>query len=230
MAGDLKVVYTAGTLQEAHFLRNLLEERGIRAVVLNADLQRGATVELWGSEWTTLPRIAVNEENATTARQIALEFDRSIGTRAENSAGVVATEESRADRAEHGDNIVRVETLPESWPRCPQCGAPRITKCPACGTSGSGFPPADQTGDESSDVPAAPPLLLCIECDEPFTPQYAHDCEWCGHEFADGFRPAPSAEGPDFSPALLAVVGVAVAVVVGLLVYFAILLERAGTR
>jgi hypothetical protein len=228
MAGDLKVVYAAGTMQEAHLLRNLLEERGIRAIVTNAVLEGGAGVDVLG--WATLARVAVNEENAITAREIALEFDRSIRSHAEAGGEVVANDEPAGTAARPSEARVHVETLPESWPRCPQCGAPRITKCLACGTSGSGFPPADQTGDESADEPAAPRLLLCIECDEPFTPEYAHDCEWCGHEFAEGFRPAPSAEGPDFSPALLAVAGVALAVVVGLLVYFAILLERAGTR
>jgi len=230
MAGKLRVVYAAGTLHEAHFLRNLLEERGIRAIVTNADLQGDPTPGLWGWEWTSLPRVAVSEEDATNARQIALEFDRSIGRSAEGSAATRSAEEPRADRSEPGENVVRPETLPESWPRCPRCGAPRITKCPACGTSGSGFPPADQTGDEASGEAAAAPLLLCIECDEPFTPEYAHDCEWCGHEFAEGFRPPPAADNSDLSPALLAVIGVTLAVVVGLIVYFAILLERAGMR
>jgi hypothetical protein len=230
MAGDLKVVYAARTMQEAHLLRNLLEERGIRAIVTNAVLEGGAGVDVLG--WATLARVAVNEENAIIARQIALEFDRAISSqaRAEAEAEVIASAEWAGDVAGRLETGVRPETLPESWPRCPQCGAPRITKCPACGTSGSGFPPADQPADEPSDASAAVPLLLCIECDEPFTPEYAHDCEWCGHEFPDGFRPSAPVQGDEFSPGLLAVVGVTLAVVVGLLVYFAILLERAGTR
>ena len=162
---------------------------GIRAIVTNADLEGGAGVDVLG--WATLARVAVNEENAITAREIALEFDRSISSYAEAGGEVVASGEPAGTAARPPETRVHVETLPESWPRCPQCGAPRITKCPACGTSGSGFPPADPTGDESSDEPAAPRLLLCIECDEPFTPEYAHDCEWCSHEFADGFRPRP---------------------------------------
>jgi hypothetical protein len=71
---------------------------------------------------------------------------------------------------------------------------------------------------------------LCIECDEPFTAEYAHDCEWCGHEFPDGFRPPPAEDASEFSPALWAVIGVTLAVVVGLLVYFALLLEWSGAR
>jgi hypothetical protein len=72
-------------------------------------------------------------------------------------------------------------------------------------------------------------LLLCIECDEPFTPEYAHDCEWCGHEFPEGFRPAEAPEPDHLSPALLTVAAIAIVVVVGLLVYFAILVEHAGS-
>ena len=33
--------------------------------------------------------------------------------------------------------------LPEAWPRCPRCRAPRVTKCPICGTTGVGFAQAD---------------------------------------------------------------------------------------
>jgi hypothetical protein len=227
MAGDLRVVYAARNMQEAHLLRSLLEERGIRSIVTNAALEGGAGVDVLG--WATLARVAVNEENAVVARQIAMEFDRAVSSQAESGGEVATVSEPEAAAARPLDTRVRAETLPEAWPRCPQCGAPRITKCPACGTSGSGFPPADQTGEETPEAADSPPLLLCIECDEPFTPEYARNCEWCGHEFAEGFGPAP-AEGPEFSPALLAIAGVTLAVVVGLLVYFTILLERAGVR
>ncbi len=30
--------------------------------------------------------------------------------------------------------------------------------------------------------------LICSTCDEPFRPQFARRCEWCGHEFPDGFE------------------------------------------
>lgn len=226
MVTELKVVYTAGTLQEAHFLRNLLEERGIRAIVTNADLQGGATLGLWGREWTSLPRVAVNEENAVAAREIAVEYDRSNSSRAK-AASDEAAESLPGDTARRRDMTVAQETLGESWPRCPECGAPRITKCAACGTAGTGFPPADTTDEEPSE--ASGRLLLCIECDEPFTPEYAHDCEWCGHEFPDGFRPADAAEPDRLSPALITMAAITIVVVVGLLAYFAILVARFGS-
>jgi hypothetical protein len=223
MAGDLKVVYAAGTVQEAHLLKDILEEGGIPAIVTNTVLEGGSGVDILG--WPTLARVAVNEEDATTAREIALEFDRSVSSRARADADAATSEEPTGERPE---TAVRHEALGESWPRCPQCAAPRITKCPACGTSGTGFPPADKTDEEPSDAARAP-LLLCIECDEPFTPEYAHDCEWCGHEFPDGFRPAEAPEPDQLSPALLTMGAITVVVVVGLLTYFAILLARFGS-
>jgi hypothetical protein len=98
----------------------------------------------------------------------------------------------------------------------------RITRCPACGTSGTGFPQADplEAGQDDQSAPAL--LLLCMQCDEPFTPEFAGQCEWCGHAFPDGFGPAVD-ESFDLSPALLAVVGIALALVIGLLAYFAYL-------
>ena len=33
-------------------------------------------------------------------------------------------------------------------------------------------------------------MLICPTCDEPFEPQYPRRCEWCGHEFHDGYDAA----------------------------------------
>jgi hypothetical protein len=225
MAGDLKVVYAARTIQHAHLLRGLLEEKGIRAIVTNTVLEGGAGVDVLG--WATLARVAVNEENLAEARQIAIEFDRLTRPQDEEEATV---DDSPQEAPQPADTTVRPGTLGESWPRCPQCGAPRITRCPACGTSGSGFPPADDSGEELAEAEQAPRLLLCIECDEPFAPEYAGECEWCGHEFPEGFRPDRAAETDELSPGLLAVLGAALAVVVGLLIYFTILFGRAGAH
>ncbi len=217
MAGDLRVVYAARTMQDAYMLKNALEEEGIRAIVTNAVLEGGAGVDVLG--WATLARVAVNEENEAAARQLAMEFDRAARPRTLDAEGA-----AELDSSERVQTAVAERALAGSWPRCPKCGAPRITRCPACGMSGTGFPP----GDVQPDPPSPRPLLLCIQCDEPFLPEYAGDCEWCGHEFPDGFRPPEPVETESLSPALLAIVAAAILVVVRLFAYFAFLVRNAA--
>jgi len=221
MAGDLRVIYAARTMQEAHLLKSHLEENGIRATVTNAGLEGGSGVDILG--WPTLARVAVNEEDAAVAREIALQFDRAFADRAKAGSDEQEDwEEAAAEQARQTRDSPPLGAQSGTWPRCPQCNALRITKCPACGTSGTGFPQADplEAGQSGQSAPAL--LVLCMQCDEPFTPEFAGRCEWCGHEFPDGFAPTVD-ESFDLSPALLAVVGIALALVVGLLVYFSYL-------
>jgi hypothetical protein len=227
MAGDLKVVYAARTMQEAHLLMSHLEENGIRAMVTNAGLEGGSGVDILG--WPTLARVEVREEDAAAAREIALQFDRTISEGAKAETDEPDGEENPARQGGQAGAAVRVEARSGSWPRCPQCNALRITKCPACDTSGTGFPPADSIDAAQDDEASPAPLVLCPECDEPFTPEYASACEWCGHTFPDGFAPAVLEQRFDLSPGLLAIVTAALAVVVGLLAYFAYLVGHGGT-
>ena len=106
------------------------------------------------------------------AREIALEFDEQSASPAD-------------ERPSDQEQTWAAE--PPVWPKCPQCGAPRTTQCPVCETTGSEFPAAD--GDSSGVL-----RLLCSTCDEPFIPQYPRHCEWCGHEFADGYSVGPSGD------------------------------------
>lgn len=79
------------------------------------------------------------------------------------------------------------------WPLCEQCGGRRQTVCGFCGAAGVDFPLAEQIAAarplrraaDAADA-AAPPLLLCEACDEPFRPQFYRVCHRCGHEHADG--------------------------------------------
>jgi len=224
MAGDLKVVYVAGTIQEAHLLRNHLEENGIRATVTNAVLEGGAGVDIVG--WPTSARVAVGEEDAAAAREIAVQFDRAFREHANAESPEEEAEDSAGQPGQSSD-VSRTDAPPPSRPRCPQCNVLRITKCPACGSSGPDFPLADRFTSQDDD--ASVPLLLWPECDEPFAPEYASECEWCGHKFQEGFAPVVPEQRFDLSPGLLAVVALALAVVVGLLVYFAILVGHGGT-
>jgi hypothetical protein len=210
---DQAVVYAAQTSQQAHLLKNLLEEAGIRAIVTNDLLQGGSGVDILG--WPSLARVVVSEADAPAARRIAREFDQRTAAPTPPAEGP----------------MVRGE--PGTWPTCPQCGRRRLTRCPACGTSGTDFVPADldvsdtlgladvagqgpccgpggctptasPIGAEASSPGPAPSLpdtaralLLCPTCDEPFAPQYLRQCEWCGHEFADGYEIVSPSAAPE---------------------------------
>ena len=209
MSKQQTVIYHARTPQDAHLLRNLLAERQIEAVVLDAASEDGLGDDELG--WAAAARVAVAEDDAEPARQIALEFDR-------QAAASAASPTAEGPQPEAPVTAM----LADAWPRCPECGAPRSTRCPICGTAGSDFSPADKgfvwipepedaayrppscscgsggctpAADEDASAPAADQpqpeqpaeLLMCPTCDEPFPPQYPRLCEWCGHEFADGF-------------------------------------------
>ena len=202
MAQEPTVIYTARSMQEAHLLKNLLAERQIEAIVLNDALEGGSGVQYVG--WSTAARVAVDEEHAVVARQLAARFDH---------------QQTLSD-----DNAD--EDILDEWPRCPECDARRSTRCPVCSTAGTEFPSVDmgfdwipQPGDlatttgchcgpggctsgdpgpepVSPDHEAAPPTMLtCTTCDEPFVPGYPRLCEWCGHDFGNGFEVEVS-EGP----------------------------------
>jgi hypothetical protein len=203
MLGRLKVVYAARNAPEAHFLRNLLAESGIKAVVTNDVLEGGAGVDIVG--WPTLPRVVVAEENADAARQLALEFERSRG-----GASGLAPEDAKPPEPSR---------VPPWWPRCPGCGAPRLAQCPCCGTAGTEFLSADPVEWEPEEPPGR--LVICPTCDEAMPPAYLRECEWCGHRFADGVAPPQAAFRTEWSWRVVIAVIALAAVVVGLIAYFA---------
>ena len=244
------VIYAARTAPDAHQLKNLLAEAGIRAEVTNTALEGGAGVELLG--WPTLARVVVAGEDAERARQMALEFDAQLAA----LARAPAEEEPESEPP---------PTAPEAWPRCPRCCAPRITRCPICGTTGVGFAQADPeyagtpgladdaepmscgcgsggclggspatkvedglSGEASplSEPEAAEPqlVLVCPTCDEPFVPQYSLGCPVCYHEFPDGFTPdPPRAPREPISARMVAVVAGLVGLLLAVFLYFALL-------
>jgi hypothetical protein len=122
------VIYAARTVQDAFLLRSLLSEEGIEAVVVNDALEGGSGVDIVG--WPTSARVIVAEADTERARHIALVFDRKTAA------------------APHGRTTGRPDepspaTVLDDWPRCPECDAPRSTRCPICGTAGHDFSPAD---------------------------------------------------------------------------------------
>ncbi len=76
------------------------------------------------------------------------------------------------------------------WPVCSSCGAPRVARCPWCGTWGRWFPKGDPAPDGTGLV-----RQICPTCDEPFVAQFGRQCEWCGRTFDEGFAP-PSLAAP----------------------------------
>lgn len=215
------VIYTARNMQEAYLLRNFLAEVGIVAVVENELLERGSGVDFIGLP--TAAKVAVAEDDAERAREIALAFDRQ-----QVAAARVAQQDTDEETASDGPSPTAMVGAP--WPECPQCGKLRITRCPICHTAGNDFPPVDMgfivmpsadddqpqqgscscgpggcspakgetAADETvpgetddmlheDDMPQET-LLMCTTCDEPFTPQYAGECEWCNHVFPDGYE------------------------------------------
>jgi hypothetical protein len=146
---ELEVVYVARTGDQAHLLKSALGERGIQAIVLNQDLasRAGVGATLWG----VLPRVAVARDDAMLARTIALRFEEQTRPRPDNHE---AEEEEPTDAT--------TEAPLSQWPRCPECDARRITRCPVCGTAGSDFPSADTDFPEMLAANDAPgPAASC---------------------------------------------------------------------
>jgi hypothetical protein len=286
------IVYSAGSLQEAHFLKNLLVESGINALVGNEFLQRGSGVDLVGLP--TAATVMVAAKDAEAARGLALEFDRRTAVLADPQVVYSAKSlpEARAvkdalvaagisaavgDETMHAGTNVSVFGIPEAipviaagrdvdaarqivesgidfqavsseatsdsesgesvveapapWPRCPECDTRRTTRCPICPASGTDFEQvdpefagplglpghvADASGvcgsscscgqepqaveveaSESPGTATCPPrlALMCPTCDEPFVAEFPRRCEWCGHEFADGYEVEDHVDG-----------------------------------
>lgn len=124
MSEKQAVVYTARDKQQAHVLRNLLEEAGIEAVVTGHLVSEGTGVEAAG--WATVARVMVAEQDAKAARRLVEQFE---GRPPPAPAAGQAPEQGAVELAE--------------WPVCPECGARRATTCPVCQTSGTDFPQAD---------------------------------------------------------------------------------------
>jgi len=213
MAQRQTVVYVARTMQQGYLLKNVLAEAGIEAVVTNDVLEGGSGVDVVG--WATQPRVLVDEHNAEAARRIALDFDRAAAATTDHTG-------NQPDEAEAiGESL-------DVWPRCPKCGAPRITRCPVCQTTGSDFPPADPTfsasflAGESDQTDAEPPVvLMCPTCDEPFVPDYPRRCAWCDHEYPDGFDMDLNAGPPEeIGTRVIAVIAILLTLSVALLLYF----------
>lgn len=161
MDSEPTVIYKARSADDANLLKNVLAQSGIDAQVVTAA----------SSAWAGMgglfahAEVIVAEKDVVEARRIAAEFDQ------HTAIDTSDTVEPATPAVALGD-----------WPVCPRCGARRTAICPACRTAGSDFPLADRMS-EAEPGETGPPLLLCPECDEPFTPGYLRRCGQCGHPF-----------------------------------------------
>jgi len=206
MSEDMAAVYDSEDTLRAQQLKSLLEREGITVRVINDAAQGDNDDAPHLSPGRTV--LAVFEPDADQARLIASQFE-------ESTEGFLTVESADDGR----------ETLSER-PVCPGCGKPRITACPACGTTGgenfydAGLPLDAEADSESS----ATSLLVCQTCDEAFTPQYPRLCEWCNHDFGDGTQ----IDEPDdpleiVSPRVIATIIALLAVCLGVAAYFALM-------
>lgn len=241
MSENQVVIYAARTSQEAHLLRNLLVEEGITAVVVNAMLEQGG-IDLVG--WATLARVVVSEDDAPRARQIAMKLDRK-GVEAAASAHEV--EQSDAEAAptiiDEWPRCPECDALRST--KCPICSTAGSDFAPidmgftwipdpdgtaaaassSCGPGGCtpGGAAADEGDAVSEDHEVDPfsKMRMCPTCDEPFTPEYPRICEWCNHEFDDGFEVAlPTGHPEQTDSRVIAVIAGLVALAAALGAYF----------
>lgn len=172
--------YIAASLEQAHIVRNALEERGIAAEVSNSALQFAVGKLPFGTP--TAARVMVARRDLAAAREIVERFDN----------GLVDIED---DDRDEWDDESEAPQADARWPRCPSCGRGRHTSCPTCGTAGSKFPRAYVPPGEPESTAESPEssglAVVCGICDEPFTAQFPSRCEWCGYRFADGRDIAP---------------------------------------
>jgi hypothetical protein len=211
MSDRMQVIYTAANTQQAHMLKNLLDDAGIASAVVNDGLQGVAGEVPFG--WATLARVMVADGDASESLRIALAFDATV---------VAAPRPGRGNPPEHSadDDGTTVETA-----MCPDCGRPRMAICPVCETAGTDFPAADAPPKGPQDETEL--LLICPTCDEPFEPGYLRRCEWCGHDFGRGIEPSQPVLRPPrepINPRVVVVFALIAASIAGLFVYFALLL------
>jgi hypothetical protein len=232
MSGDLTTVFSDVRAEVAHLLRNRLAEAGIEAFVDNE-----ATTAGWGFPMrrslalrialaafgvpigsTQFVRVAVATKDASAAKEVVVQFEE------EKLMGSFPMDEREHDHdatsEPDADFVLKLD-------HCPECGRPRMAVCPVCQTARADFPSADPPpGSDRAEPAAHDRLLVCTTCDEPFAPGYLARCEWCGHDFGTGIRPADSVKSKAMDPHVVAAVLGISASALAILAYFAVLLSR----
>ncbi|MEM7315680.1 MAG: hypothetical protein AAF497_21285 [Planctomycetota bacterium] len=184
---DLKVIYRARVLHQAHLLKSLLADYGIDSFVMDPDIVGS------NENPNRVPEVLVDAGNEELAVGIASLFDKHV-----------VMNSTPLDAPALRDEISAGELVWDGWPRCPSCGEKRQTICPICQTAGNDF----EKGHLPEEVTAADIvqdltsyehdvanenavihsniILLCHGCDEPFVPRFYDHCEHCAQSFPDG--------------------------------------------
>ena len=181
MSSEQTTIYRAANPQQAHLLRSMLEERGMKVIVTGEGLQSAAGELPMG--WNTSRQVVVSELDAKKARDVVLEFERRL-----------------SDTADEDENSGELDDSHWSdWPVCPSCARCRQAVCPVCETADMDFPLAEYVVDavevrntratnEGDNSDQSPILLICPNCDESFPPRFYRFCEDCGHDFGFGIE------------------------------------------
>jgi len=91
----------------------------------------------------------------------------------------------------------------------------------AASAAAAAEPDEDQRRDGTEAEPQSPPLtVICTTCDEPFEPEFPNRCQWCGHQFPDGYEVAPEQLYEPISGRTIAVILVMIALGAALAIYF----------
>ena len=237
--GDPTEIYSAQSVVQANLLKNLLADQGITAIVTNQLLHGGAGIDLLGTP--TAAKVVVAAEDAVAAREFALEFDDRTQEQSiwpEEPIGDVltvwptcpqcgakrttrcpicetsGTDFTEADRGFLGELVESAEGTSAGSCGCSSGSCSTKSDAASHGSCGTG---AD-SGEAVEEDPET--MLMCSVCDEPFEPTYPKHCEWCDHEFEDGYV-IERIVGPEEIPGrAIAVVVVLGLLMLGGLVYF----------
>jgi hypothetical protein len=197
----------------AYLVRDRLVEAGIEAWIENEALGQGPTGLLPA---IIGPRVAVAESDVKAAQDIVREF-------LDEATHVAVDEANGASPGSANSDRSTVRAMPAGSPViCPDCRRPRLTVCPFCQTASATFPLADRPPGSAE---CSPGLLLCTTCDEPFEPTYLRRCEWCGHDFGDGFEFARKPSSAKLNDRVITVVIALAAALVAIFAYFTLLLR-----
>lgn len=170
---EIVEVYRAADQQQAHVLKNLLAEDGVRAFVSGENL--AGMTDMTG--WTVMPKVMVAATDLKQARLIVSDYDERLRS-SPQPASIDELENEYAEEDEYVDSRL------DSWPSCSSCSTPKHTTCPSCEKTGVGFDLAEfvaasETESENSEIEILPEQLklLCPVCETIFVPQFFSSCD-----------------------------------------------------